>query len=285
MRAILLALAILALSSGFAEGQTTYNAPDGSLSLRVPPGWRASASAIGTTPVQLLQPAAGGDERIIVGVGPARANSIQELAQQGMQLVTQQLLPGSRLASQPKYTQVNGAPAAELSYAGPGQSVWWQGITLRNGQYIGVLGGARPQSAAMVEQQSRSVLATIRLGTGASASGGQASADQASGSLAQLIVGHWTWYHRTTNAGGGTAGSTSREIWIYPNGRYQYTAVTYTPNLPADIDPTTNINGSYTLQGNAIVMRADSGQQATYTLQVVQGGKGLMVEGELYIRE
>jgi hypothetical protein len=289
MNLTLSVLAVLALAHGSAAAQTgamagtSYDAPDGSLSLRVPQGWRATSNTIGASPVQVLQPEDGGDERMIVGTGPATANSIQELALQTMQLVTQQLLPGAQVASQPRFGQTAGAPVAELSYRGPdGQSFWWQAVMLKDSQYITVLAGARSERAAMIEQQSRAVFGSIRLRQGQKAAG---PAGQANGQLANLIVGHWTWYHRTANAGGSTAGSTSREMWIYPNGRYQYTAVTYVPNMPSGIDPTTTITGTYQVQGNRLIARADNGQQATFTIEIVDGGKGMKIDGELYIRE
>jgi hypothetical protein len=282
-------LAVLALACGSAAAQTgatagtSYDAPDGSLSLRVPQGWRATASTIGTLPVQVLQPDGGGEERMIVGTGPATTNSIQELALQTLQLVTQQLLPGARVASQPKFVRTASAPVAELSYRGPdGQSFWWQAVMLKDSQYITVLAGARPDRAAMIEQQSREVFGSIRVRQGQKTG---APAGQPNGRLANLIVGHWTWYHRTENASGSTAASTNKEIWIYPNGRYQYTAVTYVPNMPSGIDPTTTITGSYEVQGNRLVARADNGQQAMFTVEIVDGGKGMKLDGELYIRE
>ena len=241
------------------------------------------SNTIGTSPVQVLQPDNGGEERMIVGTGPAAASSIQELALQTIQLVTLQLLPGARVLSEPRFVPTAGAPVAELSYRGPdGQSFWWQAVMLKDSQYVTVLAGAPPERAAMIEQQSRTVFGSIRLRQGQKTGG---PAGQPAGQLARLIIGHWTWYHRTSNAGGGTAGSTSKEIWIYPNGRYQYTAVTYVPNMPTGIDPTTTITGSYRLEGNRLMARADSGQQATFTVEIVDGGKGMKIDGELYIRE
>jgi len=267
-----------AISISFAAAET-YRASDGSLTLQVPQGWQASPNTIGTTPVHVLQPSNGGDERMIVGVGPATANSIQELAQQTVQLVTMQLLPGSRITSQPKFVQ---GGVAEISYSGPGgQSAWWQAVMLKDRQYVTVLAGARAAGAAMIEQQSRAVFASIKLASGRPTQSKAAP----SGQLAQMIVGHWTWSHRTDNGAGGNAAYTSREIWIYPNGRYQYVASTYVPNLPTGVDPTTTVTGTYQLQGNRLMGRADNGQQAIFTIEMVEGGKGMKIDGELYIRE
>jgi hypothetical protein len=99
------------------------------------------------------------------------------------------------------------------------------------------------------------------------------------------IVGHWTWYHRTDNARGRFAAGTSREIWIFANGQFKYSSTVYIPNMPPSIDPTRTITGTYRLRGNMIFARSDNGEQATYTLELVNGGKGIRVNGELYIRD
>ena len=95
-----------------------------------------------------------------------------------------------------------------------------------------------------------------------------------------VLGGSWSFYDRSRL----TKGSSSKQVTFYPNGRFEYVAATYLPNLPADVDPTTRIGGQYRLNGNAIVVQMDNGQSATYTLQLVQGG-GLMINGELFIRE
>ena len=71
---------------------------------------------------------------------------------------------------------------------------------------------------------------------------------------------------------------------FYPNGRYEYTATTYMPDMPPGIDPTSRVSGIYQLKGNVLVASADNGQQATYTLELVPGG-GLKINGQLFIRE
>src|SRR5262249_2034859 len=40
-----------------------YRSADGSISMRLPDGWRGSETTAGGIPIQVLQPAAGGDER------------------------------------------------------------------------------------------------------------------------------------------------------------------------------------------------------------------------------
>ena len=56
------------------------------------------------------------------------------------------------------------------------------------------------------------------------------------------------------------------------------------PDMPPGIDPTTRVTGTYQLKGNLLIARSDTGQQATYTVELVQGG-GLRINGELFIRE
>jgi lipocalin-like protein len=260
---------------------TDYKAPDGSLTLRLPQGWRAAPTVSNGVTIYILQPSDGGEDRILVAAGPASKNTIRELADETVRVVTQQLLPGSRATSAPKFVDTSAGPTAELSYELPGQSVWWQAVVLlKDNRYITALGGARRDRSALIQQLSRAVFGSVRL-----VPVNQASSPASTGQLAQLIVGHWTWYHKTDSAGGRIAASTSREIWFYANGRYQYTSVTYVPNMPPGIDPTTTVSGTYQIQGNKIIARADNGQSQTFTVEIVEGGKGLKLDGELYIRD
>jgi hypothetical protein len=251
---------------------TEYRARDGSFTCSIPGGWKGRVADIGGTTVHVLEPESGGEERILVSAIPSAANSLQELAQQAMALVTQQLLPGFQVAAMPKFTQQGDAQVAEIRYlgmAGGGQASWWHGLMLKDKIAMGVLGGARADRAQAIEQQCRKVLLSMRPGKG-----------QNNTALAAAILGTWTFYSRSDN----TRGSVSKQIVFYPNGRFEYLATTYLPNMPPDIDPTTRINGTYQLNGNILVGKADNGQQATYTLELVQGG-GLKINGELFIRE
>ena len=249
-----------------------YRAPDGSLTCRIPRGWRGRSTSIGGTAVQVLEPEDGGEERILVSATPATANSLQELAQQAITLVTQQLLPGFRVAAMPRFTQLDDSQIAEITYAGmagSGQSTWWHGLILREGMALGVLGGARADRAPVVEQLCRDVLRSLRPGKAVQ-----------NPALASAILGKWTFYDRSSL----TRGSSSKQIVFYPNGRYEYTATTYMPDMPPGIDPTSRVSGIYQLKGNVLVASADNGQQATYTLELVPGG-GLKINGQLFIRE
>jgi hypothetical protein len=76
----------------------------------------------------------------------------------------------------------------------------------------------------------------------------------------------------------------NKQITFYPNGTFEYTATTYIPDMPPDIDPTTRVSGTYQIIGNTLLGRADNGQQATYTLELMSGG-GLKINGEFFIRE
>jgi len=269
-----------------AAAGTNYDAPNGSLSMRVPQGWRARETTLGTTPVQVIEPESG-DERILVAAVPAMANSIQELAQQTAQQVTQQVLPGFRLTGQPAISNVNGSPAAELKYTGTtaaGQVYAFQKILLKGQQSAGVLGMSRPDRAAMIEELCRGVFQSIQLRQGETPKAAGGAGGGAGGALAQHILGHWVWSHQTDTAGGRIAASTTRELWIYPGGRYKYVYATYVPNMPSDIDPVKTVTGSYRLEGNQLIGRADSGEQATFTVEAV-GSTGMKLNGDLYIRQ
>ncbi len=56
-------------------------------------------------------------------------------------------------------------------------------------------------------------------------------------------------------------------------------------DVPVDVDPTTRVTGAYRVSGNTVLVRADNGQTTQYAVQVVEGGRGLKVNGDLYIRE
>jgi hypothetical protein len=254
------------------EPAVDYRASDGSFTCRIPGGWKARATNIGGSTVHVLEPENGGDERILVSAIPATVSSLQELAQQAIVLVTQQLLPGFRVAAMPKFTQQGDTQVAEITYAGmtgSGQASWWHGLMLKDKMALGVLGGARAERAQAVEQVCREVLRSMRPGKVAQ-----------NPALAAAIIGKWTFYDRSSQ----TRGSVSKQIVFYQNGRYEYTASTYLPDMPPGIDPTTRVTGTYQLNGNIMTARSDAGQQATFTLELVSGG-GLKINGELFIRE
>jgi len=251
---------------------TDFQAPDGSFTCRIPSGWKARSASIGGTTVHVLEPNDGGEERILVSAVPATANSLQELAQQAIALVTQQLLPGYVVAATPKFTQQGESQVVEITYmgmTGMGKASWWHGLMLKDRIALGVLGGAREDRAQIIGQQCRDVLRSLRPGK-----------VPENTALAAAIIGKWTFYSRS----GQTRGSVSKEVVFYPNGRFEYTAATYLPDMPPDIDPTTRSSGTYQLTGNILIARSDNGQQATFTLELVPGG-GLKINGELFIRE
>jgi hypothetical protein len=254
------------------ESGQEFQAPDGSFACRIPAGWKVRALNIGGAAVQVLEPESGGEERILLSAAPATAGSLQELAQQAIALVTQQLLPGFQVAAMPKFLSEGETQFAEITYVGmtaSGQASWWHGLILKDKMALGVLGGARVDRAQAVTQQSRAVLRSMRPG--------KVPQNLA---LAAAILGKWAFYDRS----GQTRGSVSKQIVFFQNGRYEYQAVTYIPDMPSDIDPTTRVSGTYQINGNILLARADNGQQATFTLELVPGG-GLKIGGELFIRE
>jgi hypothetical protein len=266
-----LGLYLAAAVQGSGPGQE-FRAPDGSFSCPVPAGWKVQTTTLGGSPVHVFEPPGGGEDRILVTSGPAPVGSIQEFAQIAMAFVCQQLLPGVQPAGPPNFTQVGGLPAVEISYKGQsaaGPVSWWQGILIKDRTYFAVLGGARSERAVSVEKESRAILGGLR-----------PSEAPASSDLAASIIGSWSFYDRS----GVTGGASNKQITFYPNGRFEYTATTYMPNLPVDVDPTTRAAGNYRLNGNMLVVQLDSGQTATYTLQLVPGG-GLSINGEMFIRE
>jgi hypothetical protein len=248
-------------------GAAEHRAQDGSFTVQLPAGWNAREISLQGTPLHVIEPAAGGDERILLSVGPTQARNVNELCQLAA-MITVQLFPGLRLEGMPRIS----GNSAELRYSGNGASAW-QSVTMANqNQAVAVTALARPERLAAVEQASRNILGTVRMMTPTS---------DPSSPLARIIVGRWTYFHRTHNTG-----SSSRQITFFLNGRYDYQAtVMMNVEIPTGVDPTTRITGTYTVRGNTVSFRADNGQTAQYTVQIVEGGKGLQVNGDLYIRE
>ncbi len=53
----------------------------------------------------------------------------------------------------------------------------------------------------------------------------------------------WTYYRRSDL----TKGAVSKQIAFSANGRFEYTATTYIPDMSPGIDPTTLVTGTYRL--------------------------------------
>ena len=85
---------------------------------------------------------------------------------------------------------------------------------------------------------------------------------------------------------GVTGGSSSKEITFYPNGRYEYKAAAYVPNvdLPVDVNPITEVRGTYRVEGNTIYYQPDGGAPATFTIELLQGGQALNIGGQIFLR-
>lgn len=261
----LLPLFFLATTLYAAGGE--YAAADGTFRCRIPMGWTERASSIGTAPIHLME-FAGSEDKILIGVSPSGSSGLNELGQQAVQL-TMQLVPGLSLSGQPRRVRNGDAAALEMTYSGAIQA--WQMVTIREGQAAGVTGLARPHSSARTMEAAREVAASLQLA---------AAVRPDNSNLSRMAVGRWTWSHATDRVG-----STSRQLTLFPNGRYQYQATTFIANMPADIDPTTTVTGTYRVQGNQLIGRTDRGEQAQFTIQMVENGKGMRINGELYIRE
>ena len=262
---------------------TTRQGPDGAFTFRLPPGWRAQAVTLGGQPAMVLAPAHGGEERIILSATPA-AGSIREVAQQGIRFVLQSF-PGVEPQGSPAFFTINGMPAAELAYQGElpnGSSVrLWGGAILKNGTCYGVMALARSEGGEVTERQARALFRTIR-----------PARERLAPQLARAIVGRWSYYYGSTSGIGTSTSSgtsVSKTVVFYPNGRFEYIAgVSTNVELPSDIggygSGDTRVTGTYTLKGNTLVARYDSGSQASFRVEAVQGG-AFRINGLLFIRE
>jgi len=258
-------------------GGSMFESQDHSVAFPTPAGWTVR-TADGNGASYYVLDRNGGQERILVANGPATAGSIQELAQQGVQFVTQQM-PALQPDSTPRFSQVHGAPLATISYIGNAQGMQVHAlhlITLQNGQYLGVLGFGDSNNSRMIQDACQTIVSGARLM--------RARESEGPGNAAAL-VGNWEWYKSTVVSGATTRCSTEKHLGIYANGRYEYMASTYCPNMPTDIDPTTRISGTYSVSGSTIIGHTDDGRTATYTFRLLQGGQILEIGGDQYLRK
>jgi len=251
-----------------------YEAQDRSISFRIPAGWKAGTPINQGVILHVIE-RQGGPEKIFVATGMATVNSLPELTRQSIQLVTQQILPGVQVAGVPRTLQFGGANVAEINYKGVagagGEVSWWHLVSLQGNRYIGVMGGGQAAQSSLVQEHCQAVFRSVRLGKVTE-----------NASLARAIVGHWTFYER----GRVTGGSSSKEITFYPNGRYEYKAAAYVPNvdLPVDVNPITEMRGTYRVEGNTIYYQPDGGAPGTFTIELLQGGQALNIGGQIFLR-
>jgi hypothetical protein len=123
-------------------------------------GWKAQTTELGAESLTLLIPSSGGQERVLVNVGPTTAANLDELAKQMVQLVTQKLFPGLTASGEPKIAD----GVAEITYTGRGgQIAGWQALQLKDQKYVMVLTASPAARAAAVEPTARIVFANVKL--------------------------------------------------------------------------------------------------------------------------
>jgi hypothetical protein len=136
----------------------SFRARDGSFSARVPRGWRNVPVPPAFAGAYFFAPEDGGDERIFVVSGPSIVTSIRRAAIEAATTIGA-LFPGLILTGQPRYTEQNGLPAAEMLFRGTlanGVSVdSWYGIMLAGDRYFSVLSIASPATARRVGDDAR----------------------------------------------------------------------------------------------------------------------------------
>lgn len=271
------------LSPGARGSGREFQAPDGSFAATLPAGWRARPANPALPSLHAFEPENGGEERILIGAGPSTAGSIQELMQEGVQVVMQ-LVPGLQPAGQPSYGQIGGAPSAEVRYRGTtGQGVElasWHGILLKDRFYFAVLSLARAEQAGAAEQAARSMYQSMR-----------PARVPENMQLARAIVGRWTFSQGSQSGAGSNRSNAfvSRQITFAVDGRFEYVGGVYVDtSLPGGGGGTggrdTRYSGTYQIFGNQLRARFDQGGEQVFTLELVQGG-GLKLNGDLYIRE
>jgi hypothetical protein len=254
-----------------------YTAPDRSFSISVPTGWRVRVAE----PFTIVEPANGGDDRIMAGAGVATANTIQELSQQAMQLAGQ-LLPGARLSASPKFAQIGAMPSAEQEYQTPMLAAW-NGMVLKDGFYFGVLAMAKAGQVDSARQKGREILQSLRF-----------QGVPRNPRLESMLLGSWSKESAKSYRVGVRDTSNYSASWIItflPGNRFRSVMESYFDTSSeiyrggGNVGAANNHTGVYRIFGNTLVADIDGGGRQTYALEVYPGSGGLKLNGQLFLRQ
>lgn len=122
------------------------------------------------------------------------------------------------------------------------------------------------------------------------AAGAKMEAPTANAQAIAALAGAWVVDTGSFNPGLGggdpaTGTSHSERVAFDGQGRFEYSrsSAVYVSDMPADVDPVTQVSdqGSYTVIGNALVLR---GSQGTMILEMQLSGNTLVVGGKTYRR-
>lgn len=248
-----------------------FVAPDGSYRFAVPAGWVARYTPMMT----VVEPAGGGEGRILVGSGIAMARSVEELTRQAAALAGQ-ALPGARLTAGPK---IAGA-RAEQSY-GVGVLAAWNGMELQGEVYLGVLAMGRQERAAEMERVGRGILESARF-----------QAPPRNVGAEQAVVGRWelsSYKSTRTGVRDSSSYSSNWTVVFLPGNRFRSTQQNYFDSTSevyggGSVGAGNVATGTYRIFGGTLVADIDGVGRQVYAIEPYTNG-GLKLNGQLFLRQ
>ncbi|MBM3788545.1 MAG: hypothetical protein FJW30_29770 [Acidobacteria bacterium] len=257
-----------------------YTSEDKSFTITVPDGWRVRTAPILGQTMTILEPASGGEERVIAGTGVAAATNIQELSQHAAAL-TGLLIPGATLSTQPRFTTSGSSPAAEQSYRGGGLSAW-NGMTLTGEFYFSVLAIARGAREQALEPVGRAILRSARFHGLGRNSGAE-----------RMLVGRWLNTDNRSRRTGvrDTLNYISNWSVVFtPNGQFRSEKESWV-DTNSDLNGGGNTNaaavhtGAYRVYGSTLVADTVGLGKQLYSIEWYPNGAGVKLNGQLFTRQ
>jgi hypothetical protein len=268
MRAIFLIPLFFASASLGAE----FAAPDATYRFAVPDGWRAKYSPLMT----VLEPANGGEARIMIGSGISAAKNMDEFTRQAAQL-TGQMFPGARLTAGPK---INGN-VAEQEYAN-GPYSGWNGMQLQGEVYFAVLVIGRAPELAQWQSLGRGILQSAKFQAPARNPGAE-----------QALVGRWEFSDYKSSRPSPRESSSSSQNWtvVFEPGNRFRSSKSFWVDVNSAIysgggtaSSTQEATGTYRIHGSTLVADIDGYGRYLFLCEPYGNG-GVKLNGQLFLRQ
>lgn len=247
--------------------------------LNVPTGWKSREADIAGAHMTILEPTAGGDEKILVGSGVALARSIQELSQHAAAL-TVQLLPGLQLSAAPTIATWQGSPSAQQIYRSP-QWAAWNGMALKGDFYFAVLAIGRPPQLETLQKVARTVFDSARF-----------AGLPRNELLERQLIGRWV------NSDNRTRNTNVRDKLMYmsnwtvvfaPNLRFHSTKESFVDTQTdvyggGNVGASNQHSGSYRVFGKTLVAEIEGVGRQLFVVELYPNAQGILLNGQLFTR-
>jgi hypothetical protein len=267
---------VICMSASAAD----YVAPDKSFTVSVPEGWRARVADVGGQKMSIIEPANGGEERILVGSGVALAKSIQELSQHAAQL-SGQMLPGLRMSSEVRVGQWKGLPSAEQEYQSFQLSAW-NGMVLKGEFYFAVLALCKVNQVEQCRKTGRAIFESAKF-----------EGMVRNAAVERALVGRWANSdNRTKNTG------VRDKLMYMSNWTVVFAAnMRFHSKKESFVDTQTDVYGggnvgasneavgTFRVFGSTLVADIDNWGRQLFSLVFYPNGQGILLNGQLFTRE